>query len=216
MSRSPSRAGSIYRLAGRLLAELAIVFLGVYGAFWVENYRDRVDQENRVEQAAEAIRRDLRDYIGVTHQFIAAIERGLADWEAARAGGETPPPYYFRIQGSEVPSLAVWDAVIELDIAELLDAGLLFELAFFYSELAGSGPRYRRYMEFTEREILPLLHEDVRSFYQGDPTRLKPMFRAHMDRLRELRDMMAILNEWADCLLVRLETPTAGGASCRP
>ena len=42
----------IWRSSRMLVAELVVVFLGVYSAFWVDNYRDRQEREERTEQVS--------------------------------------------------------------------------------------------------------------------------------------------------------------------
>jgi hypothetical protein len=41
-----------------LLAELVVVFLGVYGAFWVDNYREQLDRNERTQQVVLALQQD--------------------------------------------------------------------------------------------------------------------------------------------------------------
>jgi len=48
-----------------LLAELLVVFLGVYSAFWVDNYRDHLDREERTREVISVLKRDLDDQIEV-------------------------------------------------------------------------------------------------------------------------------------------------------
>ena len=52
-----------------LLAELLVVFLGVYGAFWVDNFRDEQNRQARAEQVKTALIADLQDYVTVSRSF---------------------------------------------------------------------------------------------------------------------------------------------------
>lgn len=120
-----------------MTTELIVVFVGVYGAFWVENHRERKAQEDNAEKMALALQQDLLDYAAVTHGFIDHIDSGLAEWDAARSRRESPAPFVFRIYGAEIPPVATWDAVRQAAAAELLEPNLLFELGFFYNEITG-------------------------------------------------------------------------------
>ncbi len=75
------RSTQLLRSWKRLAAELVVVFLGVYGAFWVENYRDQQDQIDRTEQVILALQQDLRDYVEVTDAFNKHVDdaRGYLD-----------------------------------------------------------------------------------------------------------------------------------------
>ena len=101
------RQSELARTGKRLLAELIVVFLGVYGAFWVESYRDRKVQEERTAQVLGALQQDLRDYVDVTGGFYDYVGEGLDEWSQARERGEHPPPFVFRIYGAETPPVTL-------------------------------------------------------------------------------------------------------------
>jgi hypothetical protein len=180
-------------LEGRqLLLELVIVFLGVYAAFWVDNYRESLAEQERSKEIAQAILRGLDDVIHAETSFIETSAAGLADWREARQRGESPPPFYFRVSGSERPPRTIYEAIIQSRPAELFDSELLFDLGYFYSEMVGVSNRYIRYAEFTESTLLPNLKRGAEVFYDADGESLRPEYEAHMDRLEELIQM------WSD------------------
>ena len=205
----------IWRSSRFLVAELVVIFLGVYGAFWVDNYRDQQDREERTEQVIGVLQQDLKDYIEVSEVFIEHIEEGLRNWSNARDRGETPPPFVFRVYGAEKPPQSTWEAVRQSQLAELLQANLLYELGFFYNEIAGVGEKYVRYAEFTESQVLPLLKTGSSGFYSEDGSRLLPRYEAHMDRLREWSSLGNDTVVWATCLLGRLESAGETTTACR-
>ena len=209
------RTTQLFRSWKSLLAELVVVFLGVYGAFLVEDYRDQQDREERTAQVILALQQDLRDYVEVTSAFNKYVEDGLREWAEARESGDAPAPFVFRLYGAETPPLTTWEVVRQAELAELLRANLLYELGFFYNEIAGMGARYIRYAEFTEAEVLPLTKVGSASFYMGDGVQLLPRFAAHMDRLREINKFMGDSVEWATCILERLESADESTATCR-
>ncbi len=199
----------------RLVAELAVVFLGVYGAFWVEDFRDQQDRDERTRKVILALQQDLKDYVEVGGGFRDHIEEGLKNWNASRARGETPAPFVFRVFGAEVPPLTTWEAVRQTELAVLIDADLLYELAFYYNEISGMGARYVRYATFTESDVLPQLKLGNSSFYAEDGERLLPRFEAHMDRLDEYLRFTTESITWADCLAKRLENIDRTTEVCR-
>ncbi len=181
-----------FRGGRQLLLELVIVFLGVYAAFWVDNYRESLAEQERSKEIAQAILRGLDDAIQAETYFIDASAAGLTDWREARERGESPPPFYFRVSGAERPPRTIYEAIIQSRPAELFDSELLFDLGYFYSEMVGVSDRYIRYAEFTESDVLPNLKRGAAVFYDADGESLRPEYEAHMDRLEELIEM------WSD------------------
>jgi hypothetical protein len=72
-------------------------------------------------------------------EYLTEVDAGLAAFDAARGRGETPPPYVFRISGSDTPPRYTCQAAQQSRLAELVHPNLLFELAFFYAERDGIG-----------------------------------------------------------------------------
>ena len=196
--------------------DFVIVVLGVYVAVWAGNQQAAREREQRTGKMVAALRQDLRDSIAVERTFDQKLEPALAAFKAARARGETPPPVFLRLSGSDTPPRSPCLGVLQAQIAELIDPTLLWELCFYYDERDGTGQKFVRYTVFTENEILPRMKEDPRVFYTEDRKRLAPAFDSHMDRLQEWRRDIARLHEWARCLDDRLREPAKAGPSCRP
>lgn len=196
--------------------DFAIVVLGVYTAVAIESWAADRAQSRRTSLVIETLRQDMQDAIEVEAGFIADVDAGLGAFAAARARGETPPPFHFRISGSDTPPPYIWQAALQSQLADLVHPNLLFELGFFYSERDGVGRKFVRYSEFVDSEILPWLNGDPRVFYTADGSALRPEYAANMERLREWRSYIGTLRDWAICLDARFGAPGAPGASCRP
>ena len=196
--------------------DFLIVVLGVYVAVWVSNQQAAREREQRTGKVVAALRQDLRDSSAVEEKFDQKLDPAFAAFNAARERGETPPPVFLRISGSDTPPRSPCLGVLQAQIAELIDPTLLWELCFYYDERDGTGQKFVRYTVFTESEILPRLKDDPRVFYTEDRKRLAPAFDSHMDRLQEWRRDIATLHQWARCLDDRLREPSQAGPSCRP
>ena len=196
--------------------DFVIVVLGVYVALWVSNQQAARERDERIGKVVAALRQDLRDSIAVEEKFDQALDPALAPFKAARERGETPPPVFLRVSGSDTPPRSPCLGVLQAEMAELIDPTLLWEICFYYDERDGTGQKFVRYTVFTENEILPRLREDSRVFYTEDRKRLAPAFDAHMARLQEWRRDIATLHQWARCLDDRLREPSKTGPSCRP
>jgi type II secretory pathway pseudopilin PulG len=196
--------------------DFVIVVLGVYVAVWVSSQQQAREREQRTRKLVAALQQDMRDSATVDQKFDQALEAALTAFKAARQRGETPPPVFLRISGSDTPPRSPCQGALQAQIAELMDPTLLWEVCFYYDERDGTAQKYVRYAVFTENEILPRLKEDSGAFYTADRTRLAPAFASHMDRLQEWRRDVTTLHDWARCLDDRLREPAKAGPSCRP
>ena len=194
--------------------DLAIVVLGVFLGIQVSNWNEaRIEQQHSAVML-QAFRSELGDYVTVTNSFIAKVTKGLNDFDAARARGEHPVPYYLRVHGSDRPPKPVWQVAEQSGLGDMLHPSLTFELGFFYSEIDGIGDKFVRYSEFVDSQVLP--HQaDPASFYDANGN-LKPEYQQNMQRLREWASDNAVTVVSAQCLLKRLDTPKQPGPSCRP
>jgi hypothetical protein len=193
--------------------DFLIVVLGVFVATQVTNWNAERAAHARREQIVEALVADLQDASGVQTRFMAAIDTGIAQWQAAFVAGERPPPYSFRISGSDTGP-KTWQTMQQMPLSDMFDPVTIFDLSFYYAELDGVGVKYVRYVTFVENEVLPNLKRDPAVFYLDDKSALKPEFAANVDRLMEFRNDSERLGRWAQCLAYRLEAKRAFAESC--
>lgn len=193
--------------------EFVIVVVGVFIGIQVSNWNDARAEEERRRQIISALVTNISDAIRVQERFIEEIESGLAQWEAAYARGDKPPPFVYRIDGSDTAP-DTWSTFEQMQLTNLFDPVTLFDLTYFYSELDGVGRKYVRYVTFVEDEILPGLIGDEDVFYD-EQGRLRPVYLANMDRLQEYRAETLRMNLWARCLVYRLEATRRFKETCR-
>ncbi|NBB87387.1 MAG: hypothetical protein GVY12_14360 [Bacteroidetes bacterium] len=217
----PKRPGTIVgRLAQALRTqnwaavgiELVIVILGIVIGFQINLWNETRVEAQRRGQIIGALVTDLNDGIEVQEGFIAEIDMGLSTWERAYARGERPPPFYYRIAGSDTAPIT-WSIFDQTQLTDLFDPVTLFDLTLFYSELAGVGRKYIRYVTFVEDEVLPGEIAGADTFYDANG-QLHPQFRANMNRLRDFQQEIALMNRWARCIVYRLETARTFAQSC--
>ena len=197
-----------------VFVELVIVVLGVFIGLQVDNWNQARQERQRLTVLVQSMRADMHDTDEVQRQFFPQVRQGLAAFKAARARGERPPPYYFRIPGSDTPPNFVFVAAMQAGLADLVDPRLMFDLGFYYSEREGIGVKYVRYATFVDSEILPRLG-DPSSFYDESGA-LKPEFSQNMERLGEWIEYNEVITRSSICLQRRLERPQQPGESCRP
>jgi hypothetical protein len=195
------------------LFELLIVAVGVLLGIEASNWNASRDAAHRSTLAATVLRQDLQDGIRVEDEAGAEVDAGLAAFDAARKRGERPPPYFYRIPGSDNPPNTAWESALQTGLANLIDPRLLFDLGFFYSERQGIGLRYSHYARFVEDQVLPWVN-DPAHFYD-DKGALRPEYAANMNRLREWRYFISVTVKAARCLDARFARPAETGPSCR-
>ena len=194
--------------------DFVIVVVGVFMGIQLGNWNEARAAEARKSEIIAALITDLKDAIYVHERKQApAINKGLAKWEAARARGEHPAPFYFRIEGSDTAP-DTWNVLQQMEVAGLFDPVTIFDLNYYYSELDGVGRKYLRYIRFVEDEILPHENRNPLYFYTPDRMLLKPEYQASMDRLREHRSEILRLSVWAACLTERLEAEVRPKQTC--
>ena len=179
-------SGSGWKLPGRFLAQLGIIFGGVFGAFVAEDLRQQREDDQRAEQTYEALLGEVRTFVERAPVVVSDMASKGEQWIEQRAAGDNPPPPFYREPRGEVPPTAIWEATLASGGVVLLDPDLFNELAVFYNRLSSASDRYRRYNDFTERELLPYLSADPTHFYQSDG-QLRGLYQSHVDFLDEIR-----------------------------
>jgi hypothetical protein len=171
-----------------LLAELAIVFLGVTLASWADAYRQQRSDQALSRQILAALGRSLVDLEKHEQTVGKGLDAELARFDAQRKQGLRPVPPVYRESMAERPPTLVWGALVETGGARLLPPDLLFDFARFFNRMDSLGERYIRYNQFSEERFLPLAGRGSDIFYEAGGA-LKPEYREHVARLREIRGM---------------------------
>lgn len=218
----PHRASLLARIGRHLrnqhwtaiFLEFIVVVFGVFLGFQLTSWNETRVEEERRQQIISALITDLKDAAGAQLGFVTSIETGIAGWKTAFAAGELPPPFFYRIDGSDTAP-KTWETLQQMQLADMLDPVTIFDLAFYYSELEGVGVKYIRYITFVESDLLPNLKRDPSVFYLPDHSALLPEFAASMDRANDYARESVRLRQWAGCLVYRLEAKRKFEQTCR-
>jgi hypothetical protein len=189
----------------RLFVELIIIFVGVYGAFWVERYQQELEDRDRALSILEALEAEIDEVVRYGPTVLEVMDTSLNAFEEARGEGQNPPPAYYREPDAETPNTSVWEATVASGGVALLDPELFYDLAWYYHRMRSFSQRYLRYTAFTETEILPLLSRGGGAFYDPATGELQPLFVVHMDQFRILRNDAAAILAGADSLAPRIQ-----------
>ena len=168
-------------LAGKLLFEIIIVFIGVTAAFALESARqEREEQRYRHTMIAAMI--PLFDDFARHNKGLYEMEPKLAAFERAVAAGKKPMIPIFHERGSERAPVRTWDGIVATGIPRALPPKLYMDMSLFFTRQESLSERFVRYISFAEAEIEPL-RTDPSQLYDA-AGKLKLKYAASTDQLR--------------------------------
>ncbi len=96
MSQTTEKRSRLSRVGG-WVAELVLVFVGVYAAFWLNSYQQHWQDAQRRDQILASLERQLRESIESGKISRAKQERAAAEFRRALDAGDMPPlqPFVF-------------------------------------------------------------------------------------------------------------------------
>ena len=179
----------------KLLLELGVIFFGVTLAFFVENYREQINQKREFEQVLNGLIFELNDFSerGKVHQL--AIQKNISAWKESYNSGSKTVPGYYRLPGSPKPPSSAWQSAISTGIAAELPPNLRYEIGYFYEEFIGIHVNYLRYTEITEKDIMPTEIKGAEFFYD-EQGKLKPMAIALLSLIASQEQLLKKWMNW--------------------
>jgi hypothetical protein len=169
---------------GRWVAELVLVFVGVYAAFWLNSYQQRQQDAERRDQILAFIEQILRKGIESSKINRAKEEEpAAAEFRRALDAGEMPPPRPFTFITDYSPSdLAT---MLQSGGVQLLDVQTLTALRNDESVIRWGLARMARYQKLSDELIVPNLDQDTSFFYDPATKKLRKQFEIYPKALEE-------------------------------
>ena len=169
------------RLA-RWSAELVLVFIGVYAAFWLNNYQQHQQDAERRDRILASIEQTLRE--GIESSKINRVEQqepAAAEFRRAMNAGEMPPlrPFVF-ITDYSPSDLAT---MLQSGGVQLLDVQTLRALRNDESVIRWGLARMARYQKLSDELIVPNLDREVSFFYDPATRKLRKQFEIYPEAL---------------------------------
>jgi hypothetical protein len=162
MSQTTEKRSRFSRFAG-WIAELVLVFVGVYAAFWLNSYQQRQQDAERHDRILASIEQTLREGIASGKISRAQEERDAAEFQRALDAGEMPPlrPFVF-ITDYSPGDFATW---LQSGGIQLLDLETLTALRNDESVIRWGLSRMARYQKLSDELIVPNVDQDSSFFY---------------------------------------------------
>jgi hypothetical protein len=203
MSQTTEKRSRFARF-GRWVAELVLVFVGVYAAFWLSNY-----QQHR----QDAERRDrILAYIEQT------LSEGIESSKANRAKEQEPEAAEFRraLDAGEMPSVRPFTFITDYspsDLATMLQSGgvQLFDVQTLRalrsdeSVIRWGLARMGRYQKLSDELIVPNLGQDTSFFYDPVTKQLRRQFEIYPKALEARVDFAHELERTHSELLKQIQ-----------
>src|SRR5882724_207946 len=167
---------------GRWTAELVLVFVGVYAAFWLNNYQEHREEAGRRDQILASFEEQLRQGIESGKINRAKQEKKAAEFRRALDAGEMPPlePFVFTTDYSPID----WATMLQSGGVQLLDVETLIAVRNDESVIRWGLSRMAWYQKLSDELIVPNLDQDISFFYDPATKKLRKRFEIYLDALQ--------------------------------
>jgi hypothetical protein len=188
---------------GRWAAELVLVFIGVYAAFWLNNYQQHQQEAKRRDQILASLERLLGQGIESGRINAAKEEREAAEFQRALDAGEMPPLHPFVFITDYSPG--DFATMLQSGGIELLDVETLIALRNDESVIRWGLSRMARYQKLSDEMIVPNLDQDISFFYDPATRKLRTRFEMYPEALRATVQFAHDLDRTHSELLKRIQ-----------
>ena len=167
---------------GRWTAELVLVFVGVYGAFWLNNYQEHREDAGRRDQILASLEQQLQEGIKSGKANRAEEEQESAEFQRALDAGEMPAlqPFVFTTDYSPTD----WATMLQSGGVQLLDVKTLMAVRYDESVIRWGLSRMEWYQKLSDELIVPNLDQDISFFYDPATKKLRKRFEIYPDALK--------------------------------
>jgi len=169
MSQTTEKRSRFSRVGG-WVAELVLVFVGVYAAFWLSNYQQHRQDDQRRDRILASIEEQLREGIESGKINRTKQEREAAEFQRALDAGEMPPLHPFVFTTDYSPG--DWATMLQSGGVQLLDVQTLMAVRNDESVIRWGLSRMARYQKLSDELIVPNLDQDISFFYDSATKKL--------------------------------------------
>jgi hypothetical protein len=190
---------SNFARAGRWLAELVLVFMSVYAAFWLNNYQQRQQNLQRHGQILAALEDRLGKDVESAKTAGAQEDKTVTEFDRALAAGEMPPLRLFAFSSDYSASDIA--TLLQSGGIELLDVKTLTALRELESVIRSGLNQMNHYQQLSDELIAPNLDQDISFFYDPATKKLRKRFEKYPDMLHSTVKFLHDLEQKQEALL---------------
>jgi len=177
-----TETGSFLSRIGRWTAELVLVFVGVYAAFWLNNYQQRQQDQERHDRILASIEQTLREGIESNKVSRAKEQQQVAEFRRALDAGEMPPLHPFVFTTDYSPG--DFATILQSGGIQLLELETLIALRKDESVIRWGLSGMARYQKLSDELIVPNLNQDISFFYDPTTKKLRKQFEIYPEALQ--------------------------------
>ena len=177
-----TETGSFLSRIGRWTAELVLVFVGVYAAFWLNNYQQRQQDQERHDRILASIEQTLREGIESNKVSRAKEQQQVAEFRRALDAGEMPPLHPFVFTTDYSPG--DFATILQSGGIQLLELETLTALRKDESVIRWGLSGMARYQKLSDELIVPNLNQDISFFYDPTTKKLRKQFEIYPEALQ--------------------------------
>jgi hypothetical protein len=181
MSETTGKHSVLSRI-GRWTAELVLVFVGVYAAFWLNNYQQRQQDQERHDRILASIEQTLREGIESNKVSRAKEQQQVAEFRRALDAGEMPPLHPFVFTTDYSPG--DFATILQSGGIQLLELETLTALRKDESVIRWGLSGMARYQKLSDELIVPNLNQDISFFYDPTTKKLRKQFEIYPEALQ--------------------------------
>jgi hypothetical protein len=172
---------SLLSRIGRWTAELVLVFVGVYGAFWLNNYQQHRQDAERRDLILASLEGQLSEGIQSGKINRAKQEQEAAEFRRALDAGEMPPlqPFVFTTDYSPTD----WASMLQSGGVQLLDVQTLMAVRNDESIIRWGLSRMAWYQKLSDELIVPNLDQDISFFFDPATKKLRKRFEIYPEAM---------------------------------
>jgi hypothetical protein len=188
---------------GRWLAELILVFVGVYAAFWLNSYQQHRQDAERRDQILASFEQQLREGIESGKINRAKQEQAAAEFQRALDAGEMPPLHSFIFITDY--SATDWATMLQSGGLQLIDVQTLMAVRNDESVIRWGLSAMARYQKLSDELIVPNLNQDISFFYDPGTKKLRKQFEIYPEALQATVKFANDLERTNTALLERIQ-----------
>ena len=172
---------SLLSRIGRWAAELVLVFVGVYAAFWLSNYQQQRQDAERRDRILASLEEELRRGIESGKLETAKEELEATKFRRGLDAGEMPPLHPFVFTTDYSPGdFATW---LPAGGIQLLDVKTLTTLRELESVIRWGLNDIERYQKLSDELIVPNLDQAISFFYDPATRKFRKRFEIYPEAL---------------------------------
>ena len=164
------------------VAELCLVFVGVYAAFWLNSYQERQHERQRHDRILDTLEESVRKSIQRYETSAAEQDRIATDFRSKLDAGEMPPLGMFFFSSGYSASDAT--TLLQSGGLELLDPATISALRNAEAVARSGLSQMQEIQTLSNQLIAPNLDQDISFFYDPATRRLRKRFASYPDALQ--------------------------------